>query len=94
MPIILEKLSGPKLRAEIAKRSAEQSRLIDAAIAAGMGEMRHSDIVELAKGSSLLSKVLLAREYLAASEAFHAAHEEMAARKRYHGGDKPIRRRA
>lgn len=88
----LSKLSGPKLRALIAKRDAERGAALDATIAAGMGMMRHSDIEALAKGSSLLSKTLLARRYLQTRGAWLEAVEELDARKAYHGGDKPIKR--
>lgn len=88
----LTKISGPRLEAEIKRATTVRNMILDATIAAGMGEMRHSEIVELAKGSSLLSKVNLARRYVEACTEFHAAHEEMDARKRYHGGTKPIKR--
>ena len=88
----LSTLSAKKLHEVIARRSAHWIATLDAAIAAGMGEMCHSEIVELAKGSSLLNKTQLARDYLNACRDYHAALDELAARKAYHGGDKPIKR--
>lgn len=87
----LTKLSGPKLHALIAKRDAKRVTALDAAIAAGMGMMRHSEIVELSTQNALLEKPRLAREYLLTRANWLEAVEELDARKRYHGGDKPIK---
>lgn len=87
----LEKLSAKKLHAVIASRNARWSKLLDDTIIAGMGNYRFSDMVELAKGPSLLSKVVLARDYLNARHDFQVATDELARRQRYHGGDKPIK---
>lgn len=88
----LSTLSAKKLHEVIARRSAHWKATLDATIAAGMGEMRHSEIVELAKGSSLLNKTQLALNYLNARRDYHIALDELDARKAYHGGDKPIKR--
>lgn len=88
----LAKLSAKKLHEVIARRNAHWTKTLDATIAAGMGEMRYSEIVELAKGSSLVSKVVLARDYLNARHDWKAAMDELDARKAYHGSDKPIKR--
>ena len=88
----LETLSAKKLHALIVKRDAHWKATLDATIAAGMGEMRFSDIVELAKGSKLLGKVQLANDYLNARLDWRNAHDELDRRKAYHGGDKPIKR--
>lgn len=88
----LETLSAKKLHAVIQKRHARWSEVLDATIAAGMGDMRFSDIVELAKGDPLLPKVRLARDYLNARHDWAVANDELDARRRYHGGDKPIKR--
>mgnify|MGYP001602931663 CR=1 FL=1 len=88
----IEKLSGPKLHALIAKRDAACSAALDATIAAGMGMMKHSDIVALSTGSELVEKVRLAREYLMTRAEWANAHDELDARRRYQGSDKPIKR--
>jgi hypothetical protein len=88
----LSKLSGPKLRALIAKRDAERGAALDATIAAGMGMLKHHDIIELASQSSMLERTQIARRYLQTRGAWLEANEELDARKRYHGGDKPIKR--
>jgi hypothetical protein len=88
----LAKLSAKKLHAVIAKRDAHWKATLDATIAAGMGQMRYSEIVELAKGSRLLRKVQLANDYLNARHDWKVAIDELDARKDYHGSDKPIKR--
>lgn len=90
----LETLSAPKLRAVIERCKSRWDEVLDATIAAGMGNLRHADLVELAKGSSLLSKTVLARDYLNARQDWAVAMNELDARKDYHGSDKPIKRRA
>jgi hypothetical protein len=88
----LETLSARKLQEVIARRNKRWGETLDATIAAGMGDARYSDMVEYAKGSSLLARTRLARDYLNASLDYTAAHDELDARKRYHGSDKPIKR--
>ncbi|MGF7008126.1 hypothetical protein [Aminobacter sp. BE322] len=88
----LTTLSAKKLHELITRRNARWAEVLDATIAAGMGQMRFADIVELAKGSSLLSKANLARDYLNARLDVKAAWDELDARKAYHGSDKPIKR--
>lgn len=90
----LSKLSAKALHAEIHKRDMARCKALDATIRAGMGNMRHADIVELSKGSSLLSRVMLARDYLTTCAAWVEADDELMARKRWHGTDKPICKRA
>lgn len=87
----ITKLSAKKLHALIAERDAAWTKACDATIAAGMGQMRHSEIVEFAKGSSLIRRVQLSRDYLAARSAWAEAYNEMERRKAYHGSDKPIK---
>ncbi len=88
----LSTLSAKKLHEVIARRNAHWKATLDATIAAGMGELRYSEIVELAKGSSLLNKTQLALNYLNARRDWMTAMDELDARKAYHGGDKPIKR--
>lgn len=90
----LAKMSGPKLRTRIQILDAEDSASIKRLIAAGLGGARGSDIADLAKGSSLLAKVRLAREHMQIRERLNAARDELEARHRYHGSDRPIRRAA
>ncbi len=90
----LTKLSGPKLEALIARLDAERSTALAATIAAGMGQCRHYEIVDIASRSELFEKTRIARAYLQTHGAWLEAVEEMDARKRYHGGTKPIKRAA
>ncbi len=90
----LETMSARKLAEEIARRKAVWSARLDDTIAAGMGDMRHSDMVEYSKGSSLRSRVVTARNYIAATAALREAEAELDRRKQWHGSDKPIKRRA
>lgn len=89
----ISKLSGPKLHALIAKRDAARGAALDATIAAGMGMMRHADIVALSTGSDLIANVRIAREYLMTRAEWENANDELEARRKYHGGDKPIKRK-
>lgn len=88
------KLSAPKLHKVIAARYARYTETLDATLRAGMGDLRHSDLVELAKGSSLLVKSNLARDYLNARHDWKVVADELDARRDYHGSDKPIKRPA
>ena len=90
----LATLSGPNLQALLERRNTHWKATLDRTIAAGMGEMRFSDIVELAKGSALLSRTQLALDYLNARRDWKVAQDELDARRDYHGSDKPIKRRA
>lgn len=90
----LSTLSAKKLRAVIARREAHWSTVLDATIAAGLGQARFSDMVEFAKGSALLTRTKLAIDYLNARRDIQVAWDELDARKRWHGSDKPIKRRA
>lgn len=88
----LSKLSANKLAAEITKRSGIALVACDATIAAGLGQIRFNDMVEMAKGDDKNAK--LARHYVDAQRAHTIAIHERDARRRYHGGDHPISRRA
>ena len=90
----LETLPAKKLHALISKRDAHWKTTLDATIAAGMGEMRYSDIFELAKGSKLLHRVQIANDYLNARLDWRNALDELERRKAYHGSDKPIKRKS
>lgn len=86
------KLSAKKLHEVIAKREARWSEMLDAVIKAGWGNARYSDIVEMAKGSSLLDSTKLAQDYLNARHDVDVVRDELDARRRWHGSDKPIKR--
>lgn len=88
----LAKLSAKRLHEVIASRDAIWTKMLNETIAAGMGQLRHSEIEQLAKGSSLLTKTRIARDYLSARQEWREALGELDARKAYHGSDKPIRR--
>lgn len=87
----LATLSAKKLHEVIARCDARWSEMLDATIRAGMGDYRHSDMVETAKGSSLLSKTSLARDYLNARHDWKVAHDELDRRRTFHGSDRPIK---
>lgn len=87
----LETLSAKKLREVIARRDARWNEMLDATLKAGLGSQRHSDMVELAKGSSLLSKTQLARDYLNARHDWKVARDELGRRMSFHGSDRPVR---
>lgn len=90
----LNKMPAKKLHTLIVKREAERDAALDATIAAGMGMMRHNEIEQLAKLSCPPYETEIARRYLATRAAWLEAVKELDARKRYHGGDKPIKRSA
>lgn len=87
----LAKLSAKKLREVIAKRNARWSEMLDVTIRAGMGNYRHSDMVDAAKGSSLLSKTSIAGDYLNARHDWKVANDELDRRMAFHGSDRPIK---
>jgi hypothetical protein len=84
----ITKLSGPKLHALIAKRQAARDTALDATIAAGMGMMKHMDIVALSTAGNEI-----AIEYLLTRTELMNVLDELYNRKRYHGGDKPIKQK-
>jgi hypothetical protein len=86
----LEKLSAPKLLALIETLDAAHSALLEEVIAAGYGSYTGRQIRELVK----VEPWPLLVEHLAADDALSLARFELDARRRYHGGDQPIRRRA
>lgn len=88
----LATLSAKKLREVIARRDSRWQAVLDQTIAAGMGDVRFYEMVELAKGSSLLNRANLARDYLNAHRDWKVAKDELDRRAEYHGSDKPIRR--
>lgn len=88
----LATLSAKKLNEVIARRDAHWSKTLNASIAAGMGQMRFSDIVECAKGSALLHRTKLAQDYLNARHDWKVARDELDARMAYQGNDRPIKR--
>ena len=85
----IEKLSGPKLEALLAAREATHSGIIDELIAAGYGSVTSGELRSMAKNDP--SNRLIAR-YVSAADACNDAYEELQRRKRWHGGNKPIRR--
>jgi len=89
----LSTLPARRLHMHIANASKRHSHAIDAAINNGMGEVRHSEMREFAAGSSLLARTRIARECIAAWEAYKAGLDELDARRAYHGGDRPIKRK-
>ena len=86
----LTKLSAAKIEALYAKRQAACSVNCTALINAGRGMERGNEIT--AKG--VAGADTLSVEYVALSNAVQEVISEMEARKRYHGGLKPIKRKA
>ena len=84
------KLSGPKLAALYDKRQYLCSLNCRALINAGRGMERGNEIY--AKG--IAGADPLSVEYVAVTDAVRLVIDEQDARKRYHGGTEPIRRRA
>lgn len=69
----LAKLSAKRLHAAIALRDTHWKATLDRTIAAGMGQTTFREMVELAKGSSLLSRTQLALDYLNARHDWRVA---------------------
>lgn len=88
----LSTVPARKLLATIEKRAARVSVNTTALINAGYGSMRGSDIRE--RANDLACGEPLFREYVDAMDSVQEAYAEQAARRRYHGTDRPIKRRA
>jgi len=82
------KISARQLEALYAKRQAKCSANCNALINAGRGMERGNEIY--AKGKA--SADALSIEYVALTDSIREVTDEMAARKRWHGSLKPIRR--
>lgn len=82
----LSEISAAQLEARIAKAQAESSRITRAFIDAGRGFERPREIEMQTDPLSL--------EYRANAAILYPLYEEEAARKRYHGSLRPIRRKA
>jgi hypothetical protein len=85
----LERMSGPKLMALHERRGAVVSDLTRELIAAGFGQERGSETRERAKAGDPL-----AQRWVEAQDSVQAIYDELDARRRYHGSNKPIKRRA
>lgn len=83
------KLSERKLRELYEKLSAESSAICTRLIAAGFGLERGSET----RRRALETGDTLAVEYVDINDRLYAAAEEQAARRRYHGSLKPIKRK-
>ncbi len=92
-PLDLTRLSATKLRAETEKRETAHGLQLAAIIAAGFGDARMSDLWEWSRESALLPRTQLAKAYCQTREAEQACYDELHARRRWHGSDKPIKRR-
>ena len=90
----LTKLSGPRLNALIAHLDLIDAKSIKTLIHAGMGSFTGAQVRAKAKQPCDFPDVRLCREHVANQDELNAARAELEARRRYHGGDKPIRRRA
>jgi hypothetical protein len=87
----LETLSAKKLHTVISARNARWDEVLTHMIQAGLGHATFVQIVEISKGSSLLSRTVLARDYLNASHDWKVAMDELDRRRAYHGSDRPIK---
>lgn len=88
MPQNLETMSGPKLEALARKLNDAHYVVVQEYIDAGLGHMRGSDIAVAAKQGDER-----AIRYEKTYADYLRAWEELQARRRYHGGTKPIRRK-
>lgn len=79
----LDTLPGPALVRLIDNRDRLLTDLLRAVIAAGHGDRRMSELRTMT-GDRLVA------EYVEASDALHAARDELSHRQRYHGHDGPI----
>ncbi len=86
----LATMAGPKLEALIDRLAETDRQANRAAIAAGLGNCRMADMRAIAAENGNLPHHRAARDAIVASDAYHTAVQEMEARRRYHGGRKPI----
>jgi hypothetical protein len=84
----LERMSGSKLMDLCDRRNAVVSRLTRKLIDSGYGNERGSETRERAKAGDPL-----AQRWVNALDAAQAVYDELDARHRYHGSNKPIKRR-
>ena len=85
----LQTLSGPKLEQLIETRSDATSKLLMKVIEAGHGNDTMNDLRASVKEGSASD---LVQAYMAAYDEEILARDELDARRRYHGSDKPSRR--
>jgi hypothetical protein len=77
----LQKLSDKKLAAVRAQRKARMDATSDAIMRNGLAYATHRDLINLSKGSSLLTKTQLALEYLNAQHDWRTINDEEDRRK-------------
>lgn len=82
----LETLSAAKINALLAKREAAHSALLAEVIAAGYGNYTGNMLRAIAEPAPIIV------EHLAAEAARYEVIAELAARQRYQGNDRPIKR--
>lgn len=85
MPKPLDRMTGSEITKAAAKAYAKVSANCTALIAAGFGSVRGSEIRGMAHP--------LAAEYIAVNDAWQELADEIAARKRWHGGTQRIIRK-
>jgi len=78
-----------KIKAYVAHFDAQESAACKALIAAGRGHEKGGETREKAKAGDPL-----AQHWVLSRDAAMAAYGELQGRRRWHGGDHPIRRRA
>ena len=83
----ITKLSANKLLAEMAKRDAVYTASLDRVIAAGYGDVRFSDMRDMARNGDAI-----AAAHLALHDAMQECYFEEKRRKEYSGSLKPIKR--
>lgn len=86
----LETMSAKKLDAEIAKRQAKDYEWLTILINEGFGDYTGNHLDAMVWASEAPTVVIEARK---ASHAYHEALNEQDRRRRYHGSDKPIKKR-
>jgi len=85
----LTRLSARKLHDVIAKRDAAHSATLAETISAGYGNLTGAQVRERAKAGDYVCL-----RHVTALDAWLEATQELDARRRWHGEDKPIRKRA
>ena len=84
----LAKMSANRLAQEIEKLGARDSALLNALIAGGYGNTTGNELDAMVKSGTAPKLVIDARK---ASHAYLEAVNELDRRKRWHGGEKPIK---
>lgn len=86
----LETMSANRLQIEIDKRGAKDREYLDLLIANGYGDTTGNTLDAMVRANNAPQLVIKARE---SSRAYHEALDEQDRRRRYHGSEKPIKKK-